>query len=323
MLPMKVQGQMLAVSARPSSAVPMLPLRASFGAAPRVARFGARMPSVRAAAASKDGIEKVANDIGLPTDEGLFGFSPFAEQWTGRLAMMGFLTSIVEEAITGRGTLGQIGLDTPNQTLLILIINLSVGASLVGIGATLNNARVGKMSLNQLARYRSFLGMKGEAADIAATQRAMKLDGDFTTPGDNKAAIEAAKAAGTPADAILSPTNDAAVASAAADMKKDGGVFALETEREAALAAASMKEREAGRVGATVSMSGRDDIQETGFFTSADMSYAKGVELSNGRWAMIGFLAAILVEAGTGNGIIGQLIAFAKFTGLLGPMSGF
>jgi hypothetical protein len=29
-----------------------------------------------------------ADSIGLPTDEGLFGFKPFAEQWCGRLAMM-------------------------------------------------------------------------------------------------------------------------------------------------------------------------------------------------------------------------------------------
>jgi hypothetical protein len=30
------------------------------------------------------------------------------QQWTGRLAMMGFLTSIVEEFHTGRGTLAQV-----------------------------------------------------------------------------------------------------------------------------------------------------------------------------------------------------------------------
>ena len=38
---------------------------------------------------------------------------------------------------------------------------------------------------------------------------------------------------------------------------------------------------------------------------------------------MLGFLAALIVEAGTGKGIIGQLIAYFKFLGLLGPASGF
>ena len=37
----------------------------------------------------------------------------------------------------------------------------------------------------------------------------------------------------------------------------------------------------------------------------------------------MGFLAAIVVEAATGKGIIMQLIMYAKMSGLLGPMSGF
>ena len=42
-----------------------------------------------------------ADSIGLPTDEGLFGFKPFSEVWVGRLAMIGFLTSVVQEFLTG------------------------------------------------------------------------------------------------------------------------------------------------------------------------------------------------------------------------------
>lgn len=38
---------------------------------------------------------------------------------------------------------------------------------------------------------------------------------------------------------------------------------------------------------------------------------------------MVGFLAAVMVEAATGNGIIGQLIVYAKMSGLLGADSGF
>lgn len=35
--------------------------------------------------------------------------SPCLQLWTGRLAMMGFLISIIEEFLTGRGTLAQVG----------------------------------------------------------------------------------------------------------------------------------------------------------------------------------------------------------------------
>ena len=39
-----------------------------------------------------------------------FGFSFFAEQWNGRLAMMGFVIGLVTELLTGQGILNQIGL---------------------------------------------------------------------------------------------------------------------------------------------------------------------------------------------------------------------
>ena len=51
--------------------------------------------------------------------------------------------------------------------------------------------------------------------------------------------------------------------------------------------------------------------------------YARDVEITNGRWAMLGFLAAITVEAATGKGILSQLIYYAKLSGLLGQQSGF
>lgn len=38
---------------------------------------------------------------------------------------------------------------------------------------------------------------------------------------------------------------------------------------------------------------------------------------------MLGFAAAILIEAATGDGVIGQGILYAKVLGLLGPNSGF
>lgn len=39
--------------------------------------------------------------IGLPTEEGIFGFKPFAEVWVGRLAMGGFISSIVVRLLDG------------------------------------------------------------------------------------------------------------------------------------------------------------------------------------------------------------------------------
>lgn len=42
--------------------------------------------------------------------------------WVGRLAMMGFLTSIVEEFITGKGTLRQIGFETPSTPLFTFLL---------------------------------------------------------------------------------------------------------------------------------------------------------------------------------------------------------
>ena len=58
----------------------------------------------------------------------------------GRLAMIGFLTSIVFEALTGRGTLQQIGLLTPSPTLVVFLCLLFGGATVFGFGRTLKRA---------------------------------------------------------------------------------------------------------------------------------------------------------------------------------------
>tara|TARA_B100001059_G_C17367264_1_gene348017 strand:- start:103 stop:378 length:276 start_codon:yes stop_codon:yes gene_type:complete len=43
-------------------------------------------------------------------DNAKFGFSAFAEQWNGRLAMMGFVIGLGTELLTGQGILSQVGL---------------------------------------------------------------------------------------------------------------------------------------------------------------------------------------------------------------------
>ena len=45
-----------------------------------------------------------------PMDDAKFGFSAFAEQWNGRLAMMGFIIGVGTELLTGQGILSQIGI---------------------------------------------------------------------------------------------------------------------------------------------------------------------------------------------------------------------
>ena len=39
-----------------------------------------------------------------------FGFSSFAEQWNGRLAMMGFVIGLGTELLAGQGIISQISL---------------------------------------------------------------------------------------------------------------------------------------------------------------------------------------------------------------------
>jgi hypothetical protein len=43
-------------------------------------------------------------------EETKFGFTQFAENWNGRLAMLGFLIGLATELLTGKGILAQLGL---------------------------------------------------------------------------------------------------------------------------------------------------------------------------------------------------------------------
>lgn len=76
-----------------------------------------------------------------------FESQPLVQVWVGRLAMMGFLTSLVEEFWTGKGTLQQIGFSTPSGDLFTAICLLAGGATLIGTISTLSKATGGKLSL--------------------------------------------------------------------------------------------------------------------------------------------------------------------------------
>ncbi|MFM2314560.1 MAG: hypothetical protein RLZZ04_3836 [Cyanobacteriota bacterium] len=46
----------------------------------------------------------------MKNPENKLGFTQFAENWNGRLAMMGFVIGIATELLTGQGILSQLGL---------------------------------------------------------------------------------------------------------------------------------------------------------------------------------------------------------------------
>lgn len=46
----------------------------------------------------------------MDKQEAKFGFTTFAENWNGRLAMLGFTIGVLTELVTGQGILSQLGL---------------------------------------------------------------------------------------------------------------------------------------------------------------------------------------------------------------------
>jgi Chlorophyll A-B binding protein len=46
----------------------------------------------------------------MDKQESKFGFTNFAENWNGRLAMLGFVIAVATELLTGKGILSQLGL---------------------------------------------------------------------------------------------------------------------------------------------------------------------------------------------------------------------
>ena len=46
----------------------------------------------------------------MTEEKATFGFTQFAENWNGRLAMLGFTIGLATELLTGQGILSQLGL---------------------------------------------------------------------------------------------------------------------------------------------------------------------------------------------------------------------
>lgn len=236
--------------------------------------------------------------------------------------MIGFLCAIIGEGSGHGGALAQLGFDVPSTPLTASMAMIFGGVTAVASAQTLAAAAAGTMSPDDVKRYGAFLGMRAERdADAVAT--AMKAAGDFTTPGDSAAAIAAARGA-TPADAVLAPNNDAVEAAAASALRTEGTpALQLSAADAAAAAAESARVKRADFNAPALSLAGREDAMEALNSAGALARQLKAAELENGRWAMVGFLAAILVESATGQGILGQLIFWLKAVGLLGAASGF
>ena len=111
--------------------------------------------------------------MGLDTSDGIGGFTPFAEMWAGRWAMLGFASSIVADAVTGKGTLAQLGLEAPSTPLLAVIVGGLGVATLAGTANTISRLQEKKMTKSELDRYRSFLNLDN-SEDYKAEAMAMK-----------------------------------------------------------------------------------------------------------------------------------------------------
>lgn len=46
----------------------------------------------------------------MENQESKLGFTKFAENWNGRLAMLGFIIGLATEYLTGQGILSQLGI---------------------------------------------------------------------------------------------------------------------------------------------------------------------------------------------------------------------
>mmetsp|Transcript_30812 Transcript_30812/g.59462 ORF Transcript_30812/g.59462 Transcript_30812/m.59462 type:complete len:259 (-) Transcript_30812:143-919(-) len=206
-----------------------------------------------------------ARRVGLDASEGIFGFTPFSEMWTGRLAMAGFTTGIVEEMLTGHPILQQVGLGDglPNEMLLTAILLLLGGATAIAAARTLSSVQNGDMSVLQFRRWAQLFGL-GTEEDAQVVAYMKKAEPDAMN------AFQMNKFYGD-APSCEWPRQDVALSVA----------WPQQTAREA----------------------------------EASMKYARGVEIINGRAAMLGFVAAIAAEAASGAGVVDQLIVVAKVFG--------
>lgn len=239
--------------------------------------------------------------------------------------MLGFLTGVTEEMITGHPILQQIGFTTPSPVLGAAVPSLLISATVAATFVTLFSAEQRDMRARTATRLARLFGLDDQAENTA---KQMKIDGDFTSPTDEDAAV-AAKRRGTAADAVLSFTDESAAEQAALENKVMGDFLSADNQLTINDQSRAMKSREQAQAFNAIAQGVEQGVPQAMAVNYEEpardpqMAWMKQKELDNGRWAMIGFALAVAIEAGTGNGVFGQLITLAKMVGLLGPDSGF
>lgn len=262
-------------------------------------------PPSAVAASTKNEAQMLTEKYGFSNvEEGMFGFKPFSELFVGRLAMAGFAVQLVEEILGHGGFLYQVGFQTPDDNLFLALAAFFGVAVTVGTIKPFVDAASGEMTMRDALRYRNFFGLNRENDILSSAEKEMKNTPDAFTPPNTErenAEIDAARAQGTAADSVLAA---------------DGNV--------AQEAAVSLKEPRGDASAPSTSLAAKEDILEQLGTQAGDfeMQWLRSVEMNNGRAAMIGYLAGVLVEAKTGAGPLGQLIDWGVWLNLLGADSG-
>lgn len=267
---------------------------------------------------SVDPFVQNVEEMGFDLSGGVFGFTPFAELWVGRMAMLGFAIGFGTELITHVPILQQVGINTPSPLILYTLSGLATAATGYATFNTLFKVATGKMTQAEKGRYQNFLRLNKEAEMIAEDREQQVTRGwgsDFTGP-DDFTAIKQARQSGNPADRFLSGDSVSAINAAAEEAKAgDMGMLSFDPTATVDAAADQLKQPLAMQE----YLDGERDEEMVWLaegMEEYEVDFARSVEIDNGRWAMLGFLAAILIESATGQGVTGQLVSWGHIFGI-------
>lgn len=94
------------------------------------------------------------------------------QTWCGRWAMLGFASSMAGEFITGRGTLGQLGVPASPELLIVLSVFFG-GLTVAATADTARRLLTKQMTRADVDRYKNFLALNKDD-DWKAEAQAMK-----------------------------------------------------------------------------------------------------------------------------------------------------
>jgi len=223
-----------------------------------------------ATSAEREPIVLLAEKMGYDTTEGIFGFTPFSELWVGRQAMLGITLGVITEVLSGNTMLQQVGLDVQTaqaHEILFGALWLALFGGTV-VGAGLTLSRA-KSGKMTSEEYKRYAKFFGMNTEETAEMEASMRKQDGLTK-----LLEAPPPKRRDTNSALQPNE------------------LLWTILRGVAWVILAEERKDANV----------EKDQPGFAI-----YAKDVELNGGRMAMLGFVAAILVEAATGAGVMQQL----------------